>query len=259
MGLLRVTLGIVFAIASAGCGDSTGLGKGSATGFWVAPDTPPKTGWFLVSDGSNVRGSGWFAFGESGALTGTQRADSIFLTFDAHGFAGNGVTVVGRVHADTIDGFFQNTVSAQFPVRLVRTANVPSGYATVAVRGGVALDYRELPGRFAGTTRGGFLLVFSTNRRSPNVRFALIGGPRPAPGQYTIGSPSDTYTVVASYDNNGVVGNLDSVRGTLRITRSTQFVITGQMEYECIDSKTGVRTTISAEFDVPCTEAQQCS
>ena len=256
---LAAMLVMVATIATTGCEDSTGTGAGTATGSWVAQSNPPVTGWRLESDGSSVRGSGWFEFGETGSLTGTQRADSLFLSFEAHGFTENDVTFFGRVHADTIDGFFGNERSGQFPLHLVRVASLPSGYATVSVRGGLRLDYAELPGRFAGSTKGGFLLVFSTNRRTPNVHFTLLGDVRPVPGQYTIGTaPTDGYVVLASYNDKGVGGNLDSIRGTLRITRSTQLVLTGRLDYECVDSKSGLPTTVSAEFDVPCTATLQC-
>ena len=252
-------LAMLGAVATTDCGDATGTGTGTASGSWVATSNPPVTGWTLESDGNTVRGNGWFEFGETGGLTGTQRADSLFLSFEAHGFTENDVTFFGRVHADTIDGFFGNDKSGQFPLHLIRTANLPSGYATVSVRGGLRLDYAELPGRFAGSSKGGFLLVFSTNRRKPNVHFTLLGNARPVAGQYAIGAaPSDAYVVLATYNDNGVGGNLDSIRGTLRITRSTQLVLTGRMDYECVDSKSGLPSTVSAEFDVPCTATLQC-
>jgi hypothetical protein len=247
-----LTATVLFTLA---CGDSTGV-RDPLSGSWIDTNYPPGNGWTIDVNGNDVRGTAWLDMGDTGALTGVRRGDSLFLTFDAQEFLENGVSIAARVVGDTISGYFANERSPVLSnLRLVRTTGLPSGYVDLSIRGAATLDYRGIPGRFSGSSQSGFTLMFATFRRVPNVTFVLEGGGRPPVGRFSIG-PGSANPYHASGGAGG--GSLDAVSGTLTITRSTALALTGTMRYESIDPFTRARTTVAATFDLPCTDNRSC-
>ena len=165
--------------------------------------------------------------------------------------------VASRVAGDTITGNFGNERTlGRCNFRLVRTTTrLPTGYVDLSIRGATSLDYREVPGRFWGSSEAGFYRTFDTFRRVPNVTFIVEGVARPAPGQYSIGpGTANPYHAIGGAGS----GSLTATSGTLTITRSNAFAITGSMRYESIEPTSGARTTVPATFDLSCTDKANC-
>jgi hypothetical protein len=187
----------------------------------------PGNGWRIEVSGSAVRGTAWLE-----------------------------ITIAARVAGDTITGDFGNERTPnRINFRLVRSRELPTGYVDLSIRGATTLDYREVPGRFRGSSQSGFYLTFATARRVPNVLFLFEGAARPAVGKFSMG-PGSTNPYHATGGAGG--GSLTATSGTLTITRSTGLAITGSMRYESVDPVGGARTTVTPTFDLPCTDKRNC-
>ncbi len=246
------------ALVLAGCGAETGPAPAGLNGSFGGRmfGVTDFFGLSLRESGGVITGSAWSSISatldRSARVTGSLAGKTVALRLK--GPAGQPDWFFnGTWDADSLRGEVAIVVGRGFNVDLGRVDTIPSGNATIAVRGAETSDAagRELFGYDQNDNYAPVLAIETGPPFAALVSFKWPGRVRPGVGDVPLGESSRPAVFFLRDQNSGNPISYTVTGGTLRIEHANRFTLAGRIELTARSPSGGV-VTVTGTYSAGC-------